>query len=73
MTKQMSGHKMKEAALDDMINIMHKARFNLVKVMQVLHESTGGPQNLRMTECDVQNRYIHYLKNFVQFYVQNAL
>jgi hypothetical protein len=43
MTKQMSGHKMKEAAMDNMINIMHKARVNHVKIMHVLHESVGGP------------------------------
>jgi hypothetical protein len=67
MTKQMSGHKMKEAAVDDMITIMHKVRVDHVKVMHVLHESIGGPQNLRITECDVQNRYIHYLKSSVQF------
>jgi hypothetical protein len=37
MTKQMSGHKMREATVDDMINIMYKARVNHVKVMHVLH------------------------------------
>jgi hypothetical protein len=58
----MSGHKMKEAVVDGMINIMHKARVNHVKVMHVLHESVGGPQNFSMTERDVQNRYSHYLK-----------
>jgi hypothetical protein len=67
MTKQMSGHKMKEATLDDMINIMPKARVNHIKVMHVLHESIGGPQNLSITEHDVQNRYNHYLKSSVQF------
>jgi hypothetical protein len=67
MTKQMSGHKMKEATLDDMINIMPKARVNHIKVMHVLHESIGGPQNLSITERDVQNRYNHYLKCSVQF------
>jgi hemerythrin superfamily protein len=67
MTKQMSGHKMKEAAVDDMINIMHKARVNHVKVMHVLHKSVEGPKNLSITERDVQNKYSHYLKNYVQF------
>jgi hypothetical protein len=43
MTKQMSGHEMKEAVVDDMVNIMHKARVSHVKVMHVLHESVGGP------------------------------
>jgi hypothetical protein len=68
MTKQMSGHKMREAVVDDMINIMYKARVNHVKVMHVLHESVGGPQNLSITERDVQNRYSHYLKSSVQFF-----
>jgi hypothetical protein len=45
MTKQMSGHKIKEAAVDNMINVTHKARVNHVKVMHVLNESIGGPQN----------------------------
>jgi hypothetical protein len=67
MTKQMSGHKMKEAAVDVMINIMHKARVSHVKVMHVLHEPVGGPQNLSITERDIQNRYNHYLKSYVQF------
>jgi predicted transcriptional regulator len=43
MTKQMSGQKMKEAAVDDMINIMHKTSASHVKVMHVLSESVGGP------------------------------
>jgi hypothetical protein len=43
MTKQMSGQKMKEAAVDDMINIMHKTSVSHVKVMHVLSESVGGP------------------------------
>jgi undecaprenyl pyrophosphate synthase len=67
MTKQMSGHKMKEAAVDDMVNIMHKARVSHIKVIHVLHESVGGPQNLSIMEYDVQNRYNHCLKSFVQF------
>jgi hypothetical protein len=65
MTKQMSGHKMKEAAVDDMINIMHKVRVNHVKVTHVLHESVGGPQNLSITERGIQNRYNHCLKRYV--------
>jgi hypothetical protein len=65
MTNQMSGHKWKEVAVDGMINIMHKARVNYVKVMHVLHESVGGPQNLSIVEHDVQNRYIHCLKSCV--------
>jgi hypothetical protein len=67
MTKQMSGHKMKEAAVDAMINITHKARVNHVKVMHVLHESFRGPQNLSIMERGVQNRYSHCLKSSVQF------
>jgi hypothetical protein len=67
MTKQMSGHKMKEAIVDGMINIMHKERVNHVKVMHVLHESVGGPQNLSITKCDIQNRYRRCFKSFVQF------
>jgi hypothetical protein len=67
MTKQMGAHKMKEVAVDDMINIMHKARVNHVKVMHVLHESIGGPQNLSIMEHDIQNKYINYLKTSVQF------
>jgi hypothetical protein len=57
MTKQMGAHKMKEAAVNDMINTMHKARVNHVKVMDVLHESIGGPQNLSITKHEVQNWY----------------
>jgi hypothetical protein len=67
MTKQMSGHKMKEAIVDDMVNIMHKARVSHVKIMHVLHESVGGPQNLSITERDIQNMYNHCLKSSVQF------
>jgi hypothetical protein len=67
MTKQMGGHKMKEAEVDDMINTMHKARVSHVKVMHVLCKSIGGPQNLSITERDVQNRYRHYLKSSVPF------
>jgi hypothetical protein len=37
ITKQMSEHKMKEVAVDDMINITHKARVNHVKLMHALH------------------------------------
>jgi hypothetical protein len=50
-----------------MINIMHKARVNHVKVMHVLHESIGGPQNLSIMEHDIQNKYINCLKISVQF------
>jgi hypothetical protein len=57
MTKQMGAHKMKEAVVDDMIDTMHKARVSHVKVMHVLDESVGGPQNLSITERDVQNSY----------------
>jgi hypothetical protein len=53
MTKQMSAHKMKEVVVDDMIDIMHKARVSHIKVMHALHESVGGPQNLSITERDV--------------------
>jgi hypothetical protein len=67
MTRQMSGQKMKEAAVDDMVNIMHKGRGSHVKVMHVLHESVGGPQNLSITERDIQNRYIQCLKSSMQF------
>jgi hypothetical protein len=57
MTKQMGAHKMKEAVVDEMIDTMHKARVNHVKVMHVLDESVGGLQNLSITERDVQNSY----------------
>jgi hypothetical protein len=67
MTKQMGAHKMKEEAVNDMINTMHKARVSHVKVMHILHESVGGPQNLNITECDIQNRYSRCLKTCVQF------
>jgi hypothetical protein len=63
----MSGHEMEEAAVDGMVNIMHKSRVSHVKVIHVLHESVGGPQNLSITERDVQNMYNHYLKSSVQF------
>jgi hypothetical protein len=53
----MGVHKMKEAAVDDMIDTMHNARVSHVKVMHVLHECVGGPQNLSITERDVQNSY----------------
>jgi hypothetical protein len=53
MTKQMSGHKMKEATMYDVLNIMQKARASHVKVMHVLHEFVGGPQNWNITEHDV--------------------
>jgi hypothetical protein len=66
MTKQMR-QKMKEAAVDVMINITHKARLNHIKVMHVLHEFVGGPQNLSITKHDVQNRYSHCLKSYVKF------
>jgi hypothetical protein len=55
MTKQMSGHKMKEAVVNDMINIMHKARVSHVTV--ALKDFVGGSENLSITERDVQNRY----------------
>jgi hypothetical protein len=67
MTKQMGAHKMKEAAVDDMINIMHKARVSHVKVMHVLQEFVGGPQNLNITKHDIQNRYARCLKSSVKF------
>jgi hypothetical protein len=67
MTKQMSGYKMKDVVVDVMVNIMHKARVSHVKVIHVLHESVGGPQNLSVTECDIQNRYSRCLKTCVQF------
>jgi hypothetical protein len=67
MPKQMGAHKMKQVAVDGMINTMHKARVSHIKVMHVLHESVGGPQNLSITKCDVQNRYSHCLKSFLQF------
>jgi hypothetical protein len=66
MTKQMR-QKMKEAAVDGMINITHKARLNHIKVMHALHEFVGGPQNLSITKHDVQNRYSHCLKSYVKF------
>jgi hypothetical protein len=67
MTKQMSRHKMKKAAVDDMITIMHKARVNHIKVMHVLHDSVGGPKILSIMERDAQSRYSHCLKSYVQF------
>jgi hypothetical protein len=67
MTKQMSGHKMKETVVDGMVNIMHKARVSHIKVMHVLHDSVGGPQNLSITERVIQNRYSHCLKSYMQF------
>jgi hypothetical protein len=67
MTRQMGAHKMKEAIVDDMINIVHKARVSHVKVMHVLHGSIGGPQNLSITKRGVQNRYSRYLKTSMQF------
>jgi hypothetical protein len=64
---------MKEVAVDDMVNVMHKARVGHVKVMHILHESVGGPQNLSITECDVQNRYSHCLKKLCSvFMCKNA-
>jgi hypothetical protein len=39
----------------------------MVKVMHVLHESVGGPQNFSITERDVQNMYSHYLKKIYAF------
>jgi hypothetical protein len=56
MIKQMSEHKLKEATILDMINIMHKTRFSHVKVMHVLNESDRGSENLNITKCDIQNR-----------------
>jgi hypothetical protein len=67
MTKQMCAHKMKEASVDDMINIMHKVRVSHVKVMHVLQEFVGGPQNLNITKHDIQNRYTRCLKSSVKF------
>jgi hypothetical protein len=49
----MGAHKIKEAAVDDMIDTMHKTRVSHVKVMHVLHESVGGLQNLSITERNV--------------------
>jgi hypothetical protein len=56
MTKQVSGHKLKEATVDDMINIMHMARVCHMKVIHVLKDSVGGSKNLNITERDIQNR-----------------
>ena len=56
MTRQMSGHKMKEPVMDDMINIMQKAKIGHVNVMNVLRQSIGGSENLNLTERDIQNR-----------------
>jgi hypothetical protein len=42
MTKHMSGHKLKEAALDNMIDIKHKTRVSHIKVMHVLKEFVEG-------------------------------
>jgi hypothetical protein len=67
MKKQMSEYKMKEAAVNDLINIMHKARVIHVKVMHVLSESVGGPLNFSIIEHDAQNKYSHCLKSSVQF------
>jgi hypothetical protein len=61
MTKQMSAYKMKEVVVDDMIDIMYKARVSHIKVMHALHESVGGPQKLSIMERDVQNRYSYCL------------
>jgi hypothetical protein len=69
MTKQMDAHKMKEAAMDDMINIMHKARVSHVKVMYVLQEFIGGPQNLNITERDIQNRYTRNFKKLCEIFM----
>jgi hypothetical protein len=66
----MGAQKMKEAAVDDMINTIDKARVSHVKVMHVLQESVGGPQNLSIFEHDVQNRYSRCLKTSVSFYVK---
>jgi hypothetical protein len=56
MTKQVSGHKLKEATVDDMINIMHMARVCHMKVIHVLKDSVGGSKNLNIMERDIQNR-----------------
>ena len=56
MTKQMRGHKLKEDAVEDMINVMNKARVTHIKVMNILNECVGGSHNLNMTSRDIQNR-----------------
>lgn len=58
MTKRMRSHKMKDPAMDEMIDVMHRAKVNHVHVMSILRESVGGSENLNLTERDVQNRYL---------------
>jgi hypothetical protein len=58
VTRQMGGHKLKEPAMDDMINVMQKAKLKHVSVMKVLRESVGGQENMDITERDIQNRYL---------------
>ena len=54
----MTGHKLKEPAMDDMINVLHMSKVKHVNVMRVLKEQVGGQESMNITERDIQNRYI---------------
>jgi len=58
VTRQMTGHKLKEPAMDDMINVLHMSKVKHVNVMRVLKEQVGGQESMNITERDIQNRYI---------------
>lgn len=56
MTNRMRAHKLKDPAMEKIIETMHRAKVKHVNVMSVLKQSVGGSENLNMTERDVQNR-----------------
>lgn len=56
MIKRIKAHKMKDPAVNDMIDVMHRAKVKHVNVMSVLRKAVGGPENLNLTETDVWNR-----------------
>ena len=56
-TRQMQSHKLKDPAMMDFVDDMHRAKVKHVQVVRVLSAAVGGQENLPMGERDLQNRY----------------
>ena len=56
MTKCMRSHKSKDPAVTGLMDTTHASKVPHTNVMRVLRTVSGGSENLRFTERDIQNR-----------------
>lgn len=57
-TKRMHCHKCMDPATMEIMDVMQASHVPHANLMSVLKKVAGGSKNLRLTERDVQNRYV---------------